>query len=117
MTMEHPRLRRERSTIHAMVKIYCRDLHGSRASLCADCEALYGYAMQRLDKCVYQAEKPTCVKCPIHCYKKQMREQIRMVMRYAGPKMLLKHPLLSLRHLIDGKRKAPALPGRKPTPE
>ncbi len=113
MPVEHPRLKRELSTIHAMVQIYCRDIHGSRAELCADCSQLYEYALQRLDKCVFQSEKPTCVNCPVHCYKKDMREQVRQVMRYAGPKMLLRHPVLAVRHLIDGKRPAPSLPKRK----
>ena len=111
MADEHPRLRRERSTIRAMISIYCRDLHGgSAAGLCADCAALQGYALLRLDKCTFQQDKPTCVKCPVHCYKKDMREKVRVVMRYAGPKMLLRHPVLAVRHLIDGRRPAPAIP-------
>jgi hypothetical protein len=28
-------------------------------------------------------------------------------MRYAGPRMLLEHPLMSLRHWLDGFRQAP----------
>jgi hypothetical protein len=37
-----------------------------------------------------------------------MRERIREVMRYAGPRMPLRHPILSIFHFIDGKRPAPA---------
>jgi hypothetical protein len=29
-----------------------------------------------------------------------MRERIRQVMRYAGPRMLFNHPILSVFHLI-----------------
>jgi hypothetical protein len=113
MLMEHPRLKRERRTIHAMMTIYCRDNHGTRQDFCPDCEALYEYAMQRLDRCVFQDEKPTCVNCAIHCYKKDMREKVRVVMRYAGPKMLVKHPILALWHLIDGRRSTPEVPNRR----
>jgi hypothetical protein len=36
-----------------------------------------------------------------------MRDDIRAVMRYAGPRMLLHHPILAVQHLIDGWRKHP----------
>jgi hypothetical protein len=111
--LEHPRLRRERHTIRAMIGIYCRDFHGNRQDLCPDCTGLYGYAMQRLDKCVFKDEKPTCVNCAIHCYKKEQREKVRVVMRYAGPKMLFKHPILTLWHFIDGRRETPEIPRRR----
>ena len=75
--------------------------------LCADCEALRDYARQRLEKCPFQAGKTTCAKCPIHCYQPEQRESIRAVMRYAGPRMLLRHPILTLCHLVDGLRKEP----------
>jgi len=109
MQVEHPRLKRERKTIHAMISIYCRELHGTGPGLCEACEGLYAYAMQRLDRCVFQDQKPTCVNCPVHCYKKEQREMVRVVMRYAGPKMLLRHPILAVLHLVDGRRKAPGL--------
>jgi hypothetical protein len=28
-------------------------------------------------------------------------------MRYAGPRMLFRHPIMTLRHMIDGRRKVP----------
>jgi hypothetical protein len=31
-----------------------------------------------------------------------MREKIRSVMRYSGPKMLLSHPVHGIMHIIDG---------------
>src|SRR5512145_1955163 len=98
---EPARLRRERKTIQAMIKLYCHDQHGSQDALCESCTALDVYAMSRLDRCPYTPNKPTCVNCPTHCYKPDMREQIRVVMRYAGPRMLTKHPALAILHLID----------------
>ena len=36
------------------------------------------------------------------------REQIRGVMRYAGPRMLLRHPILAFYHLaVDSRREKP----------
>jgi hypothetical protein len=33
-----------------------------------------------------------------------MRAQVKEVMRYAGPRMLWKHPALAVRHLIRSRR-------------
>ena len=72
-----------------------------------------GYATRRLDRCVFGDDKPTCANCTVHCYSEAMREQVRAVMRYAGPRMLRRHPILAIRHVIDGRRPAPALPQAK----
>ncbi len=107
------RLDRERRTIAAMIAIYCGDHHHTDG-LCEQCAALQAYAFARIDKCVYGADKPTCVHCPIHCYKRDMREAVREVMRYAGPRMLKRHPVLALLHVLDGRRAPPAeIPRRK----
>ena len=101
------RLAREFKTIKAMVQIYCRNHHGR--DLCDECRGLMDYAGLRLDRCRFGMEKPTCAKCPVHCYQRNRREQIRIVMRYAGPRMLWQHPLLSLQHWLDSFRQIPAL--------
>jgi len=103
------RLTRERKTVAAMLRIYCRDQHGGERQLCEQCAQLHAYATRRLDRCPYGAEKPACVDCPIHCYQADRRQEIRAVMRYAGPRMLWRHPYLALRHLWDGRRSAPPL--------
>jgi hypothetical protein len=89
----------EKQTVSAMIALYC---HGNRHELpCAECEALEDYALQRLDKCPYGNEKPSCKDCPIHCYKPAMREKIKEVMRYSGPRMLWKYPWLAVRHKLS----------------
>ncbi len=108
-----PRIKRERQTIKAMMGIYCAGLHGAGRSLCKPCEELRAYALMRLYKCPYQAKKPTCVKCPIHCYAPPMREKIKAVMRYAGPRLVRSSPLLAALHILDGFRKAPKKGGRR----
>ncbi len=98
-----------------MIGIHCAARHGatprsaedSGASLCPACRELLEYAGLRLEKCPWGDAKPTCAKCPIHCYKPEMRARIREVMRYAGPRMLLRHPLMGLRHLADGLTRRP----------
>lgn len=106
------RLDRERRTVAAMIAIFCRDRHASDGPLCEECSELEAYTRLRLEKCPYGVEKPTCVQCPIHCYQTRRREQIRSVMAYSGPRMLFSHPVLAIRHMIDGRREAPQPPAR-----
>jgi hypothetical protein len=111
---ETRRLRREKKTLRAMLNISCRAKHGTKTALCAQCQALLAYAEERIDKCPFFPEKPTCAKCPVHCYQPARREEMRQVMRYAGPRMLLRHPLLTLLHSLDEARiQPPALPRRR----
>ena len=100
------RLARERLTIAKMVDLYCTAHHEQReGDLCADCREFMDYADMRLRKCPYGPAKPTCANCPIHCYKPERREQARTIMRYSGPRMLLRHPWLTIVHQLDGFRK------------
>ncbi len=126
---DRDRLERERRTIAAMIEIYCRgqghtpstttshignlkvrangsDLDAS--ALCNECNELLEYAMRRVEKCPFKAEKPTCAKCQIHCYLPARRQKVRQVMRYAGPRMLVYHPILTVLHYWDEVTRKPA---------
>ncbi len=94
-------LAKEKKTIVTMVKMYCHNHHATiKDQLCRDCEDLLQYALQRIDKCPFGAGKGPCTQCAIHCYKPLMRELIQKVMRYSGPRMLTKHPVLAISHLL-----------------
>jgi len=108
MAQTSARIGRERKTLEAMIRIFCRDRHGTTDGFCKDCERLLAYALKRLDKCPFGAEKPACADCPIHCYRPDMRERIRAVMRHAGPRMIWRHPVLAAFHLMDGRSKSTA---------
>lgn len=96
-----------------MIGMYCRAHHdGAARALCDDCSALRDYAMERIDKCPFCLSKPTCLNCPIHCYKRDRREEVRAVMRYAGPRMMRRHPVLAIMHILDGRRQV-QLPARE----
>lgn len=111
---EEKRLERERQTIGSMIELYCRDHHRPASEpLCSDCSELRDYANHRLDKCPFGVSKPTCANCQIHCYKPACREKVREVMRYAGPRMLLRRPILTIRHMLEGRREAPEKPRRE----
>lgn len=98
---------RHLKTIDAMLRIYCQGHHQPEDGLCDACTELHNYAEQRLLHCPFLPDKPPCSKCTVHCYKPAMRERIREVMRYAGPRMLGKHPVMAVRHLVDSLRKPP----------
>lgn len=97
----------------AMIRIACKAWHGTEEGLCPECEELRLFADARLERCPFGEQKPTCANCLVHCYKPAMRERIREVMRFAGPRMLRRHPILAMWHVLDGFREPPELPSRR----
>ena len=101
---------REKKTVSLMIALYCRKKHGGR-TLCSDCAALNAYARQRSDVCPFMETKTFCSDCRIHCYKSDMREKIREVMRFSGPRMIFHHPVMAIRHVIVSKKEKKRLEG------
>lgn len=92
--------RLEKETVQKMITIYCNEIHDTEKNeLCNDCLDQFDYAKKRIDNCFYGDQKPVCSKCKVHCYQPEMRNKIKEVMRYSGPRMLLKSPVLSLRYI------------------
>ena len=104
MTNDIRRLKREKETIKVMIIMYCNYHHGKKSDLCEDCQQIYAYALQKIDKCVFGYQKPVCNKCTIHCYAKEKREKVKEIMRFSGPRMMFRHPYHGFMHLLD-KRK------------
>lgn len=88
----------EKKVVHKMIVIYCKANHKSINGMCEKCTDLDNYAMMRLERCPFGDSKPTCGTCTIHCYKMDMRERIREVMRFSGPRMIFRHPIDSIQH-------------------
>lgn len=91
-------------TVGLMIDLYCRGQHGGKDNLCGECRELLAYVKKRLEKCPFQENKPTCSQCTVHCYQPAMREKIKAVMKYAGPRMLFCHPVLSGKHYLTRKK-------------
>lgn len=100
---------REKELVSQMIALYCRKQHHTKGALCPQCAALMAYARQRSDKCPFMETKTFCSNCKVHCYKPDMRERIRQVMAFSGPRMLFHHPAAALRHVIETKREKKAL--------
>lgn len=98
------KLQHERRIVADMIALYCRKKHSTK-ELCNDCRTLAEYADRRTMACPKMAEKTFCSQCKSHCYRQDMRERIREVMRFAGPRIILHHPIAALRHLYYSKLK------------
>ena len=96
--------KREKRMVSQMIALYCRKKHRTRGGLCPQCAALDAYAKMRADKCPFMETKTFCSNCRIHCYKPDMRAKIREVMRFAGPRMILHHPVAAIRHVVETKK-------------
>ncbi len=115
---------KEKEIIKLMISIYCngnkhlksnkhnqgiKNCHGNNHTqddikLCPECRELLNYAIVRTDLCPFMETKTFCSNCKVHCYQPQMREEIKKVMRYSGPRLLLHHPILSIYHLLESKK-------------
>lgn len=102
---------REMRTVSQMIALHCRMRHGAGAAgptetaycgeaVCPACAELDAFAVRRTELCPRMAEKSSCSTCKTHCYPAARQEQIRAVMRDAGPRMLLHHPIAAIRHLM-----------------
>lgn len=109
LTKTEKRRQREMKTLSQMIALYCAGNHSDRTrntqayckeAVCDQCAQLDTYAVERTKYCKQMETKTSCDECPYHCYKPQMREQVREVMRYSGPRMITRHPIAAVRHLI-----------------
>ena len=100
---------RDARTVSQMIALYCEDHHADLPRdqvahcgepLCAECAAVDAYAVLRTQRCRKMHVKTSCEQCENHCYRPEEREKIRTIMRYAGPRMLRKHPIAAIRHLL-----------------
>ena len=96
--MKNSRIEEEKKVVEKMICLYCHKKEGN-GELCQNCHELLDYAHSRLDRCRYGEEKPTCKKCPVHCYRPDMKERVRAVMRWSGPRMILYHPVAAFKHI------------------
>ena len=108
---------KEKQVVTLMIRLYCRKKHGTKTGLCPDCAALAEYACARSDRCPFMENKTFCANCRVHCYKPDMREKIRQVMRFSGPRMAFYHPVMAVRHVVSTRREARRLQGAGPQRE
>jgi hypothetical protein len=102
-----PKIQKEKVTVERFIHIYCEKKHKPASNtLCSDCQSLLEYSHERLDRCHFKEDKPTCRKCPVHCYRPTMRDEIRRVMRFSGPRYAMRAPVDWIRHKIHDREDA-----------
>lgn len=104
MSAAESKREREKQVVQLMIRLYWKKLHGTQKGLCPECRELAEYAVMRSDRCPFMETKTFCSNCRVHCYKPEMREKIRKVMRFSGPRMLLHHPVMAVRHVMESRR-------------
>lgn len=107
--MKHKKIeqkrKREQKVVTEMIALYCRKNHNTpKGIMCNECQELTEYARKRSENCPFMEQKTFCSNCKVHCYRPDMRERIRSVMRFSGPRIILYHPYLAMWHLISSKR-------------
>lgn len=95
--------KKEQRVVAEMITLYCRKNH-KNGEVCPECRKLIAYAEARSEHCPFMEQKTFCSNCKVHCYKPEMREKIRKVMRFSGPRMLLYHPLLAIWHVVCSRK-------------
>lgn len=96
------RLVSEDKTLYAMAKIYCDHEHPqvekNAHGICVDCEELVAFTLERTAACPYGHER-NCEDCDIKCQRGSKQEGIKKLMRYAAPRMLFRHPIMTFDYL------------------
>ena len=91
----------EKEMVTEMIALFCHKKHHTkRGQMCPDCRALSDYACLRSDKCPFMETKTFCSNCKVHCYKPEMRQKIKEVMRFSGPRIMFSHPISATRHVF-----------------
>ena len=99
--MGNDRTTRDRKILEAMGRIFCKAHHSGEKDpygLCPSCRETVEATLVRTAVCPYGHEG-NCQDCDIHCQRGEAQERIREIMRYAAPRMVFRHPLMTAEYL------------------
>ena len=92
---------KDRRTLEAIGRIYCEAHHDGpkdAARLCPTCRQAIEATLARAAACPFGHEG-NCQDCTVHCQRGEAQERIRAIMRYAAPRMAVRHPLMTMEYL------------------
>lgn len=121
--MKDAKVRADTRIVAGLGSIYCADHHGDRErvrlssdatslgvygkrvpKLCDECAAHIRYAEARRAFCP-KDPKPFCAHCDTHCYKADEAEWQRQMMRYAGPRSLVRgYAVPGMKHALEARK-------------
>jgi len=90
---------KEKANIKKTFGVYCHSHHkAADDKLCPQCQALLATIMTKMGRCPYGITKPICDRCEIMCFGKTQSKEFMTIMSSSGRGMLLKHPMMSIKH-------------------
>ena len=94
---------KEKENIRKTFGVYCRSKHNTEGDkLCPKCTALLTTIFTKIGRCPYGITKPICEKCETPCFGEKSTNEFRSIMSSAQRKMLLSHPMMTIKHKLQG---------------
>ena len=94
---------KEKENIHKTFGVYCRANHNTEGDkLCPKCTALLTTVFTKIGRCPYGIGKPICDKCETPCFGENATKEFRNIMSSSQRKMLLSHPMMTIKHKLQG---------------
>jgi len=98
-TYDTKRITWEKNTFYKMIRLYYKHHNNIEKELKNEYIELYNYSISRINACIFKNKKPVCSKCKIHCFNDEYGEEVRKIMRWSGPRMILYYPKSALIYL------------------
>ena len=93
----------EKENIRKTFGKYCNANHGTTDNkLCAKCTAVLSTVMIKISRCPYGIGKPICEQCETPCFGERFTNEFNTIMKGGQKKMLLSHPIMTVKHKIAG---------------
>lgn len=93
---------KDRLTLEAIGSIYCRGNHAQRrkdeAGMCPECREAIELTLAKAKSCPL-GHSGNCEDCAVHCQRGDAQKRIQQIMRYAAPRMAVRHPLMTFEYL------------------
>ncbi|MCR5833381.1 MAG: nitrous oxide-stimulated promoter family protein [Selenomonadaceae bacterium] len=82
---------------------YCNANHGTTdGKLCGKCTAVLSTVLIKINRCPYGIGKPICEECETQCFGERFTKDFLEIMKGGQKKMLLSHPLMTIKHKLAG---------------
>ena len=93
---------KEKENIRKTFGVYCKANHNTDGDkLCPKCTALLTTVFTKINRCPYGIGKPICEKCETPCFGEVSTNKFREVMSSSQKKMLLSHPIMTVKHKLQ----------------
>ena len=93
----------EKINIKKTLGIYCNQKHNTKdGHLCPKCTAMLTTILLKMKQCKYGSTKPICDHCDSLCFGSEYNKIFMEAMTTTGKKMLVKHPVMAIKHKVLG---------------